>query len=875
MSPTAPTPVQLVRFLERVQAKNPNAKRIGIRFGGDWSGPARIEVKGQPFRVEACGSALAVREVLSEAQEDERIVVLTDREERDLGSDVLVRLARRRLFTVDPWIVLGALFGAASLEPRLTRERWLAEALLAAAPHEGYPAVGTGYLTFDAAWDVFAKVVLGLPGGRPDLRDTLVWGSQPERTKPFREGPAEMKAALRSRLVESGGPAAALVLAAVEAGQADPVALGLVCAALKHPENGRSGELKAAFVRLEPHVGGQQMSSVLAQRLGEDAELVVRDAFRQGSFPAIRPYLDRAEILLAAVKGESGAVVSDLLPSGFDQRLKRLGHALKEVLKGKAEVGSLEAPEQKVESHVFARRFPERVDAARMADRLVRWLDAKRRRENEPTAFTDLAGAYASEGSWVDWARERLGVAEPVKELAAAYREVNSTVTARREEENERFARALVGWSGHASPASGLLAVERALADVVAPVASREPVLLLVLDGMSYAVFLQLLADVGERHGWFELGPSGASRRLAGVAALPTATEVSRASLLTGGLRSGAGPSEKEGFRTHAGLLSACRPGRPPILFHKGEIGAGTYGLTDEVAAAIASRENKVVGVVLNAVDDHLDKGDQIRPRWTLEYLPLLGNLLDAAESSKRIVILTADHGHIVERETHLRTHADAGERSRPATTPPAAGEVLAEGPRVVAPGKKVILAWSETVRYGGKKNGYHGGASPQEALVPVAVLTRHEPLPEGWVALPSAAPDWWEPARAEAVAPAPAAAVAQQGALFGPHAEKGRSVVPSLLAAEAFRERLADVRRQGLTAELAGKVLAALENRAGTMTRAALAKELGMPDIRIPGLVSALRRVLNVEGYSVLSTDEAGGTVNLNFDLLVTQFEL
>ena len=58
-------------------------------------------------------------------------------------------------------------------------------------------------------------------------------------------------------------------------------------------------------------------------------------------------------------------------------------------------------------------------------------------------------------------------------------------------------------------------------------------------------------------------------------------------------------------------------------------------------------------------------------------------------------------------------------------------------------------------------------------------------------------------------------------------------------------------------------------------MTRAALAKELGMPDIRIPGLVSALRRVLNVEGYSVLSTDEAGGTVNLNFDLLVTQFEL
>lgn len=58
-------------------------------------------------------------------------------------------------------------------------------------------------------------------------------------------------------------------------------------------------------------------------------------------------------------------------------------------------------------------------------------------------------------------------------------------------------------------------------------------------------------------------------------------------------------------------------------------------------------------------------------------------------------------------------------------------------------------------------------------------------------------------------------------------------------------------------------------------MTRAALSKELAMPELRIPGLVSALRRVVNVEGYAVLSTDEAGGTVNLNLDLLVTQFDL
>lgn len=874
MPTTTPTPVQLVRFLERIHAKNPQARRIGIRYDGTWPGPARVEVKGQPFRVEACGSALALREVLAEAQEDERIVFLTDREERDLGSDVLVRLARRRLLTVDPWIVLGSLFGAASLEPRLARERWLAEALLAAAPQEGYPAVATGYLTFDAAWDVFAKVVLGLPGGRPDLRDTLSWGSQPEKTKAFREGPPEMKAAVRARLGESAGPAAGYVLAAVEAGKVDPVALGLVCAVLKHPENGRSGELKAAFVRLEPLVGGQQMSTTLALRLGEDAESVVRDLFRQEKFFGTRPVLDRADALLAEVKGESGAVVSDFLPSGFDQRLKKLGHALREVLKGKAGASSLEAPAKRADEHVFARRSPERLEAARMSVRLGRWLEAASRRQAEPTAFADLAAEYAGEGSWVDWARERLGVAEPVKELATAYRELHAAVTARREAGNERFARALVEWGGHALPASGILPVERVLSDVVAPLAKKEPVLLLVLDGMSQAVFLQLLADASERHGWFELGAEGVGRRRLAVAALPTVTDVSRASLLTGTVRAGTSADEKEGFRTHAALVSACRPGRPPVLFHKGEIGAGTYGLVDEVAAAIALRDNRVVGVVLNAVDDHLDKGDQIRPRWTLEYVPLLQGLLDAAESAKRVVVVTADHGHVVERETQLRTHAEAGERNRPPLTPAGEGEVLAEGPRVVAPGKKVVLAWSETVRYAGKKNGYHGGASPQEALVPVAVLTRHEPLPEGWSALPETTPDWWEARPGEPSVPA-AAPAAQQGALFGPHAEKRRSVVPTLLAAEVFKERLADVRRQGLTADLAAKALSALEERGGTMTRGALAKELAMPELRIPGLVSALRRVVNVEGYAVLSTDEAGGTVNLNLDLLVTQFDL
>ena len=38
----------------------------------------------------------------------------------------------------------------------------------------------------------------------------------------------------------------------------------------------------------------------------------------------------------------------------------------------------------------------------------------------------------------------------------------------------------------------------------------------------------------------------------------------------------------------------------------------------------------------------------------------------------------------------------------------------------------------SERIRYGLKKNGYHGGISPQEMVVPIAVLYAGESYPVG-----------------------------------------------------------------------------------------------------------------------------------------------
>lgn len=42
-------------------------------------------------------------------------------------------------------------------------------------------------------------------------------------------------------------------------------------------------------------------------------------------------------------------------------------------------------------------------------------------------------------------------------------------------------------------------------------------------------------------------------------------------------------------------------------------------------------------------------------------------------------------------------------------------------GSRVLMPESKTLIApWTERLRYGMKKNGYHGGLTPQEMVVPM-----------------------------------------------------------------------------------------------------------------------------------------------------------
>lgn len=192
-------------------------------------------------------------------------------------------------------------------------------------------------------------------------------------------------------------------------------------------------------------------------------------------------------------------------------------------------------------------------------------------------------------------------------------------------------------------------------------------------------------------------------------------------------------------------LSKASQPGFPPKLFHKAALeGDDDSSLAGDIRKALANKKQRVVGIVINAVDDHLDKGDQIDAVWDMQHIRVLEPILAEAGAAGRCVVLLSDHGHMLDRQTQCR-EGDNGLRWRRPGGDLTEEELEISSPRVVMPdGGKVVVPWSERLRYGTKKNGYHGGATPQEVLIPVSLLWPELRLPEGFEELPGDEPQWW-----------------------------------------------------------------------------------------------------------------------------------
>ena len=895
------------RTVGLVADRDPSARLVGVRGEADWSGDAEVGIGEERWRLAPCRTRLEVSDRLVRAGDERVALVLAPAlDDAELGLDVLSRLSRQRVHEVNPWELVKARFAAHGVDAGLVQP-WLARLLLAST--DRVPAAPGGWLDETTGWRAAFAQALGLDHGAPDAVALLDWSRDEGRVARFasEDLPAEARAGLAARLRATLGPVAAPLVGALEAGHgADLLPLGLACEVLFPEGVARRPEgLKQAVVRLEASLGGHTLRPAEGEAW-RDAALTVLDRLTDAESAE---QLRRASDWLARLKVPDREIGrSELFRGGLDRRLAAFGTALSAALES-GDASPVEASLAEVETHREASRREALIERLRMATRALRWLHAHG--DALPETLAEAVRWHAADGAFVDRARRHLLGAESPQGLADGTGALRRALQARRDAVNERFATLLARWTAAPDP-GGAIPVERCLDDVVCRLPPKRRALVVVLDGMDGGTFSELAEDL-ERKGWVRHAhaETGAGRD-GMLAVLPTVTEFSRSALLTGLLGPGDQRHEKRGFAAHFGLSK--RSQGAPALFHKGELdddGAG--GLSGEVREAIADGRRGVVGVVVNAVDDHLAKSEQLRPRWDVGAFRQLAALLDAAELAARTVVLTADHGHVLEADAQQMPGGDA-ERWRRTDAPAAPGEIEITGPRLErgAGLERAVLLWTERARYCRAKAGYHGGASVQEAVVPLAVCTRDVAEMDGWEALPPATPAWWFAGAGEAVAegaaPAEAppprrrdaaserAAAHGQIALFDDKPPKSTSPVPAsagthaagadaptwvraLLDGEVYAaQRRAAGRRAPPDAQLEA-LLTALDRGGGRLPETMLARALGIPASRTRTVLAAMRTVLNVDQVPILSVDDAGTaeerTVRLERDLLARQFEI
>ena len=870
-------------------AKGGDARVLVLRAQPRWHG-GDLTIDGQRVRVIEGASQLAILDAYAQQSDDEYLVVLTDRPRADLNDTVLARAYGQRIEEPDEWASVPALFGGAREASReLRRLDWAATALLDHEPAGGWAPSTDLAVTAEHAIGGLLAHLLDLDSADLDGVVLLAVLSNGSRSSWAGVDP-ELQDHLIAWAEDQYGTAAAFALrtTATPGGLVKPLALGLAIDVL-WPDRG--GDLTEAQVAartrlLERYVAGRAVTPVQAREIANAAVSAVLRLSRENDPEGrLGVVLDQAEALLRDNLGwPEGAERSAILRPGFTARLRVLGAALDSGAGvEEALAGVLEHREATLGGQDLA---------PRMAVRLSRWLATPE--TDAHTLGADLQRQLA-DGAWVDAALGVLWNGSSDSEVGAAYGRLIERVRARRRERDavaathlgdtvvmQSLAEALLG-----GPALG---VENILRAVVDPWRAHGGVLLIVLDGMSGAVAVDLAGEVG-RSGLVEWVPSATKRRLAAAAALPSMTGISRTSLFCGEVRHGTSATEKSG-------LASAFPGAR--VFHKGELRApGGAQLADDVATAIADPAVPVVGVVINAIDDATHKNDTSGRPWGIGDLEPLRGLLNAASIAGRTVVLTSDHGHVVERGTEMLPAVAGGDaRWRPVSTGPVEeGEVLVTGPRVALDAGHVVVLWRDDARYGAARAGYHGGASLAELTVPVLVYQRSlaQEAPDGWEPAPPQAPAWWN----DPVVEAKASTFAQSGpvrksrrkpavdkaepALF--ELEVAASAPPAatspsddLVGRVLTSSVYADQYRLGgraASAALIETVLRTLVAHGGRAHQDTVAAAAGMPVTLFGQGLAVVKRVLNVEGYDILSVDSDGVTLRLDVDLLKDQFGL
>lgn len=908
MSTASPSISQLRAHVKRQLKRWEPGKAIAVRSAARWLGSDGIEVEGKSFRIAWCEGPLELRQQLSDVQDADGLVLMTPLDGSELGHDVLARLAGGRVDGLRAWDVAQELFRAKQIDPQLLGHRWMADAIVAASEHGEPDPVTTGVLDLETAWRYLLRRLIDWQEPSIDLQSLLRWSLGSSRLQMYGSLEPSLKDCISKELRTRLGKGGEFTLHAVDAGfGADLVAIGLACEVI-FPPDGTS--LQPAIVRLERYLLDRTIDRPAAAAWAQASTKLLSELDRAGDKSSVDEIIRGAERLIAELRAESHWIHSSVLPRGLDARVAHFSNAVDAALKspGSTAVIDLEDRLKLIEQHSLASRRSERVDRVRMAARLTRWLCQTTAIDASADLF-EVSRTYLNDERFVDWARSGLA-GEELPGFAEVLGRLADAVASRREATNQHFAACLADFTKTGTPRHEIPGVESVLDCVVAPLAEHLPVLMVVLDGMSQSVLAELGADI-TRNGWKQV-TNDASRLRAALSTIPSVTEFARTSLLRGALASGNQDSAVAGFSSHPRLIALSGKSSSPLLFHKAELMAGE-DLAPDLRRSIVSPECRIVAVVVNAVDDYLSKGDQVRARWTVDYIKALRPLLHAAAEANRALVLASDHGHVLHRDA-VFAQSDRGERWRSARGQPARdGEVLLQGERVLADGGQLIAAWSERIYFNNKKHGYHGGASPQEMLASLTTMLPSQlPTPSGWQDCDDDPPIWWNDVGVtEAVIPAievkpgttsksATATTRSDGpTLFdleptgGPAKADGstsvrREVAPTdqqsstepawigeLLRSPTFSRQRAAAARTPLDDDKLRSFLAVLAARGGTMLRPALAAATKVPLLRLPGVLATLRRLLNIDGIDILIVDDIADSVTLDINRLRHQFEL
>lgn len=890
MSTTELTLPLICAQVEAIRKKVPGATIFGIHSPSRWLGESVNSVGEETFLIRQCDSPLAMRMALREEISDVSTrVLVTSLHDHELGDELCLRLTKRRLFAFDRWGVVKTLFQAKGVDPRLSSHAWMADTLLEVWQKGEFAPVAGGFLDAETAWNILLERLIGLKDRRPDLHIVLRWTTNASAVDRFTKTSDDFRSAATDWLEQFCGPTVRAVLQCVTTNTTDAIPLGLVLGVLLHPA--APSDAAAALVRVEERFLGQQkVDPAWALPWAKAADEVARSMIIETQ--SLPPEAKRADDILKDVEAAHLAHLSDLSPTGLVQRLGQFGDELSELISNSqfSTVVPLVKCRDRIHAHADVGKDARQLERIDMAIRLVQWLGERTTRESPAKDLPQAARGYLDDGSFADWARLTLRTADPLGSLDQAYKTLGKLVAESRDKNSETFATMLKDWTSADSKADAVVAVEEILARVVAPLAESTPVLVILLDGMSGAVFHELVADISGSD-WMSICPADRGDLAVGLATLPSLTAAARTSFFCGELRTGNSTIEKKEFAKHPVLKPLTDGGKPPVLFHKAELVDDKSNLAIEVRETILSKNHRIVAVVVNAVDAHLTNSDQVDMPWTKSSINPLGGLLLEANQAGRCVVLVSDHGHVLDLGTRMLSAPDgSGERYRSATGELSEGEMEISGRRVLMPpGGTLVAPWTEMIRYSSKKNGYHGGFSLQEMVIPIGVLCPDDELPEGWSEARVTTPTWWDtPFAASAGEALPPLKIKRAepkpppGRLF-PVEEvsetgDGDQMVEwltALLESDIFEAQKTLAGRQIPSNEVIEKIVGTLDGNGGKMTIQGLARATEYPPVRLRGLVAVLQRILNVDGFSVLRRDDATQTIELNRELLLQQFAL